>query len=174
MGFIRPSKVLEQLSLKENMLAAEFGCGAGQFTLELAKRLSNGKVYGLDIQEEPLSVLKREALSRGLYNVETIRCDLETEGASTLPDNLLDLVLIPNVLFEIEERSKTISEAARILKPGGQLLVVDWEEKTGFGPDQRFRVPKKEVQKRAEEKGFVLEKELSAGSFHWAMLFKKR
>jgi cyclopropane fatty-acyl-phospholipid synthase-like methyltransferase len=61
-SFLNPEKILDQLDLKADMLAAEFGCGPGNFVIALAKRLDEGLVYGLDIQEEPLSSQKIRTL----------------------------------------------------------------------------------------------------------------
>ncbi len=173
-GFIRPNQILDQISIEQNMLAAEFGCGTGKFAIELARRLPKGKVYGMDIQQEPLLVLEKEARSKGVYNIQTVRCDLEKEKGSTLPDDYLNLVLIPNVLFQAEERIKIIEEAGRVLRPGGKLLIIDWKRESGFGPKQTLRVSEEEVKEKTEEKGFKFEKELESGDFHWALLFEKK
>ncbi len=173
-GFIRPNEILDQIPIEQNVLAAEFGCGTGKFALELARRAPKGKVYGMDIQQEPLLVLEKEARLKGTYNIQTVRCDLEKKGGSTLPDGYLDLVLIPNVLFQAEERIKIIEEAARVLRPGGKLLILDWKRESGFGPESKMRVSPEEAREKTEEKGFKFEKELESGSFHWAFLFEKK
>ena len=61
-NFLNPEEVLDQLDLKVNMVAAEFGCGSGGFAIPLAKKLDEGLVYAIDIQESPLSALKSMAL----------------------------------------------------------------------------------------------------------------
>ena len=165
--------VLDSLSIKDGMFVAEFGSGSGDFSLELAKRIPEGKVFALDVQGGPLSALKSKADSKGVYNIQTITCDLEEKKGSTLPDNYLDLVLIPNVLFQAEDMSAFIEESFRILKNGGKMLALDWEEATAMGPSRDMRVSKDEVKRVSEENGFVLEKEIDAGIYHWSLLFKK-
>jgi len=171
-GFLNPNKVLDELELKEDMIACEFGCGSGSFTIPLAKRLKEGKVYGLDVQEEPLSALKGRTRLEGVSNIETIRCNLEEEGGSTLPDQFLDLVLIPNVLFQAEDKKTMMREAIRVLKNGGRVLVVDWKEDPSFGPKEG-RISAKEAKEIAKELGLKLEKEFEAGIFHWGLIFTK-
>lgn len=171
-GFLDPENVLKELELKEDMVVAEFGCGSGNFAIPLAKKLKEGKVYGLDIQEEPLSALKGRAQLEAISNIETIRCNLEEEGGSTLPDGFLDLVLIPNVLFQIEDKKIMMGEAVRILKKNGKILVADWKEDSSFGPKEG-RIPAKEVKKIAKELGLRLEKEFKPGIFHWGLIFEK-
>jgi len=171
-GFFEPNKILNKLELRDDMVAAEFGCGSGDFAISLAKKLKEGRVYGLDVQEEPLSALKGRARSENLFNVETIRCDLEERGGSTLPDAFLDVVLVPNVLFQAEDKKAMLREAARVLKREGQMLVIDWRKESVLGP-KTGRVSAEEVKEMAEEMGLELEKEFEAGAFHWGLIFKK-
>lgn len=169
-GFLDPNKILNELELREEMMAAEFGCGTGTFTILLAKRLKEGRVYGLDIQGEPLSALKGRAKLEGVLNIQTIQCDLEEEGGSTLPDEFLDLVLISNMLFQTENRKAVVKEATRVLKKEGRILIVDWKEDSLLGPKEG-RISSQEVKNVAEELGLKLEKEFEAGSFHYGLLF---
>ncbi len=167
-----PEEVLNNLDLRSNMTAAEFGCGGGGFAIPLAKRLKQGKVYGLDIQEEKLSALKNKATLENISNIQTIVCDLEKEKGSTLKGGSLDLVLIPNVLFQAEDKTAIIKEAKRVLKEAGEILVVDWKKESSLGPKQG-RVSKEEVQKITKEIGLKLKKEFSPGDYHYGLVFRK-
>lgn len=172
--FLDPNNVINQLELREDMKAAEFGCGSGDFTIALAKKLVQGKVYvyGLDIQEEPLSALKGRAVQEGIRNIETIRCNLEEEGGSTLPDEFLDLVLIPNLLFQVEDKKAVIKEAKRILKKGAEIVIVDWKKNSTFGPKEG-RIASQEVRVMAEELELKLKKEFEAGAYHYGLIFER-
>lgn len=172
-GFINPEKILDQLDLREDMVAAEFGCGIGEFALDLARRLKQGKVYGLDIQEEPLESLKAKANLQRLSNIQTIRCDLEKDQGSTLLSESLDLVLIPNVLFQVEEKKLFLVEAKRVLKTRGKILITDWKLEKPLGPDKSVRVSSESVKELAKELGLEVDKEFDAGSFHWALILVK-
>lgn len=170
--FLDPERVLDELDLKSDMIAAEFGCGSGSFTIPLAKRLEDGLVYGLDIQEAPLSALKSRALLESVRNIRIARCDLEKPKGSGLSDFFLDLVLMPNILFQIENKTAIIKEAERVLKKGGKLLVVDWLPKASKGPTEE-RVSPAEVKKITKGLGFELKKEFEAGKYHYGLVFTK-
>lgn len=172
-AFLNPEQILANLELRENMRAAEFGCGAGKFVLLLGKKLNEGRVYGVDIQVEPLSVLKSRAQADRIFNIETIQGDLEQDRGSTLPDNSLDFVLIPNLLFQVRNQKAVINEARRILKPGGELLVIDWNPEGSFGPSKQERFPANNVKEIAEELGLKMKKEFEAGDFHYGLIFSK-
>lgn len=171
--FLNVEEVLYGLDLKEDMLGAEFGCGSALFAVQLARKLNKGKVYALDIQEEKLSALRGKLSVEKLNNVHTILCDLEADKGSTLRDNYLDIVLIPNVLFQSENRYAIISEAKRVLKSGGQLLVIDWLESGSFGPKESLVSPD-EVKKIAENLNLLLIKEFITGDYHYGLLFKRQ
>lgn len=170
--FLNPEEILNKLELRSDMVAAEFGCGSGGFAIPLAKRLKDGLVYAIDIQESPLSALKSLSLFEKIVNIRIIRSDLEKPKGSTLPDLSLDLVLIINVLFQTEEKNTIISEAKRVLKRGGNLVVIDWLPGTSQGPIEG-RISAEGVKKIVDGSGLKLEKEFEAGKYHYGLVFSK-
>jgi len=170
--FINPEEILDQLQIEPDMVAAEFGCGSGGFLIPLAKKLEDGLVYGIDILQEPLSALKSRSLLENVINIRLIRSDLEKPRGSTLPDLSVDLVFIPNVLFQITDKNATINEAFRILKTRGKLIVIDWLPQAAQGPETG-RVAPKEIKEIAKENKFQLEKEFQTGKYHYCLVFKK-
>jgi len=171
-SFLNPEEVLDQLEIKPDMVAAEFGCGSGGFAFPLARRLDEGLVYGIDILEAPLSALKSRMLVENIINIRIICSDLEKPRGSTLSAFSLDLVLIPNVLFQVEDKNAIISEAARVLKKGAKLLIIDWLPGASQGPVEG-RISPDEVKKIARQNGFNLEKEFEAGKYHYGLIFQK-
>ena len=170
--FLEPEKIIDQLELKPDWHAAEFGCGPGGFAITLAKKLLKGIVYALDIQEEPLSALTGRAKAEGLSNIRTIQTDLEEPKGSTLQDQSLDLILMPNVLFQMEEKEAVLKEARRVLKPKGQIAIVDWKPDSPFGPEEE-RVSFDEAYAIIKRLEMKLVKEIDAGTYHWAAIFRK-
>lgn len=170
-GFLNPNEVLKQLKLRADMAAADFGSGSGGWAIPLAKKLEDGKVYAIDILEEPLSVLRAKSQLEKIRNIQTIRANVENKNGSTLSNSSVDLVLITNLLFQTEKREEVFEEARRILKSGGKVLVVDWQENSPQGPIEG-RVSEKEVKKIAENLGFNLEKEFEAGIYHYGLVFR--
>lgn len=154
------------------MIACDFGCGSGGWAIPLAKILEDGIVYAIDILEEPLSALRSAMNLEKIRNIRPIRSNAENKNGSTLPDASVDLVLTTNLLFQIVNKRAVISEAKRILKNGGKVLVVDWKEDSPQGPAEG-RVSEREVKEMAEESGFKVEKEFKAGSWHWGLVLVK-
>lgn len=145
-GFLNPNEVLKQLKLRADMIAVDFGSGSGGWAIPLAKKLEDGTVYAIDILEEPLSALRSAMSLEKIRNIRPVRSNVENKNGSTLPDSSIDLVLITNLLFQTEKREEVFEEARRILKSGGKVLVVDWEEDSPQGPVEG-RISEKEVKK---------------------------
>ena len=171
-SFLNPQEVLNQLKLEGQMIVADFGSGSGGWAIPLAKRLKFGKVYAIDILEEPLSALKSKAEVAKAYNIETIRSNIEGKEGSKLPNLSCDLILITNLLFQVEDKNKILIEAKRVLKKGGKILVVDWFPQAPQGPKEG-RISPEEVKKMAKNLNLKLEKEFQAGVFHYGLIFTK-
>jgi len=171
-SFLNPDQILEELDLKPNMIVADFGCGSGGFTIPLALKLEEGMVHAFDIQEQPLSVLKSRFLLDNLNNIKITKCDLERPKGSNLTPESIDMVFIPNVLFQVENRSAIIIEAFRVLKKKGQLVVIDWIGKN-IPADIEVQISKDEVIRLSKDQGFTFEKEFDAGQYHFGVIFTK-
>lgn len=172
-NFIDPNKILEHLDLRPDMIAADFGCGSGGSTIPLAKKLYDGLVYALDVQEGPLNALKGRANAEKINNVKFIRCNLEKLGGSKLSDASVDVVLIVNTLFQTEDKKGIIIEAKRVLKEKGILMIADWLPKSGFDGIAEGRIAPDKLKKIAADAGFSLKKEFEAGKFHFGLIFEK-
>lgn len=172
-SFLNPQKILDQLELRPEMRAADFGCGSGHWTIPLAKKLKQGEVYGfvygIDILEEPLSVLQQKLQAQDITNLKIIRADLEKEKGSTLPAYSLDFILATNLFFQIADKQAIMKEVKRVLKPDGQVLVIDWLVDAPLGPKQG-RVSVEEMRNLAKKFGFEVKREFKAGIYHWGMV----
>lgn len=170
-GFLNPNETLKQVKLKKNMVAADFGSGSGGWVVPLAKILEEGKIYAIDILEEPLSALRAKVKLEKIFNVEARKADVEK--GTTLLSNSCDLVLMTNLLFECENKKKVLEEGKRILKKGAQLLIVDWARDNPLSPEIEW-VDFDEIKKMTEELGLNLEKEFEAGAYHQGLLLTKQ
>lgn len=169
-GFLNPIEILNNLDLREDMAAADFGCGAGGWTIPLAKKLKEGKVYAIDILEEPLSVLKSRANFEKIFNIEAIRADVEKR--TPLSSDSVDLVLMTNLLFECEDKKAVLEEGKRVLKAGGKILIVDWIKDNPLTEEIEY-VSFDEIKKIAKDLNLELEKEFEAGAYHLALILIK-
>lgn len=173
-GLLQPEEVLKQLNIEKDMKIADFGCGSGYFTIPLAKLAEEGMIYALDILSEALEAVRSRAKLEGLFNIETKRCDLETPGGSDLENASVDMVLLGNILFQSPKKNAIIKEAERVLKKGGNLIIIDWKADQFMGPPKNLITSPENIKKITKEKGLVFEKDFPVDRYHWGMVFKKQ
>ena len=170
MEFLDPNKVIEELDLQEEMVVADFGCGSGGWVIPLAKKIEKAKIYAIDILEEPLSVLKAQIQNQKLFNIEVIRANVESKRNLSIEDKSCDLILMTNLLFQCEDKKLVLKQGKRILKSNGEILIVDWKDGVGLGPEQG-KISADEVKKIAQEIDLKMKKEINAGKYHYALVF---
>ncbi|MGH7239360.1 MAG: class I SAM-dependent methyltransferase [Candidatus Saccharimonadales bacterium] len=165
-------QVLSYLQLEPDMRVAEFGCGAGFFSVALAGRLPRGIVYAIDIQNHRIERLKSDMRHLGMFHVKAQCRNVEVFGGSGLERDSLDAAVIPNALFQSENQHGMMQEAARVLKKGGQLLVVEWVKRNPLRMAMTSANPL-EIKKTAELLNLRLRREFHAGDYHVGMIFEK-
>jgi len=99
---------------------ADLGCGEGYLTIEAARWAS--RVVAVDRSREVLARARDLAKRRGVRNILWKQGDLER---LPLPDRSVDIVLLSQALHHAADPARALAEAARILVPGGRVLVLD-------------------------------------------------
>ena len=167
--------IVSQFGLEPGMRAADFGSGSGYFTIEMAKAVEEGGVItAVDILDNALETVRAKVYASGLKNVHLVRANLEVIGSTFLADESQDFVLLATVLFQNDQKLEVVREAKRVLRPGGQLAIIDWEKNTGgLGPPDEYRTPKDSILNLASQEGFVYEKDIVVDAYHFGMMFRK-
>jgi ubiquinone/menaquinone biosynthesis C-methylase UbiE len=138
--FLRPGEIVQHLRDKkyilQGMKGADFGCGTGYFTALLAQEVGHsGKIYAIDVDEEAIKSAQEFINQFGLRNVKFLHQDLETN--SGLENNSIDFVFISQVLYQSDEPYKIISEAKRVLKDKGYLIILEPQKENPLFTGQR-------------------------------------
>lgn len=175
-AFLEPQRIVRYFGLQEGDHVADFGAGHGYFTIPMAKAVGgNGKIYAIDVQKAVLDIVRSRAKLEHLLNIEPIWADLDHPLGSKLKENFLEFVLMANVIFQSENRAKLFEEAFRILRQGGRLAVIEWDQSPApMGPPINLRIKKETSRSLAEEAGFEFGKEFEAGSHHYGLFFVKK
>jgi ubiquinone/menaquinone biosynthesis C-methylase UbiE len=172
--FSNPQKVLDQMHIDPGMTVADFGSGAGHYSLLLAEKVGpSGKIFAFDVQKDLLLRLKNLAVQQNIGNIQTFWTDLDEPNSTNLKQDSVDRVIMTNVLFQTEDKKALLREAKRVLKPNGLVLVVDWSESFGGLGPRSGNVYKEDVAKKTfEEEGFAIEKNIDAGEHHYGFICK--
>lgn len=128
----RRERLLDHLEWTGRERVLDVGCGRGLMLVGAAKSLTTGKATGIDIwQAEDLSGNRPEAtLENARREGVADRVEIQTADMREipLPDGSIDAVVscaaIHNI-YDARERAKALSEIARVLAPGGQILLDD-------------------------------------------------
>ena len=173
--FLNPEKLIEYSDIHHAMKVADFGASVGHYALHIARRVGGqGKVFAIDIQKDLLTKLQSEAEAAKISNIEIIWGDVEIVGGTKLKNDSVDRVLIANILFQTYDKAGLITEAKRILKKGGKVIVIDWTDSfSGLGPHKKDVVNKKMAKDLFESQGFIYDSEMKAGDHHYGIILEK-
>ena len=168
--------LLDMLGMDIGNMVADLGAGGGLFTLTAARIVGDqGQGYAVDIIKNSLSEIESKARMAGLYNIKTIWSNIEMVGATKIPDASLDYAMLVNVLFQSKKHFEMMSEATRLLKPNGKLLIVDWSNTNpGFAPNNDMKVDKDSLINNSAQINLLLDKEFKAGEYHFGLIFIKQ
>ncbi len=170
--FTKPESIISYAGVSHGMKIADLGCGSGAYTLASSPHALGGSVYAIDIQKDLLARLKNEAMWNSLSNIEYVWGDIERLGGTKLKEDIIDIAFACNVLFQLEHIEGFIAEVARILKNGGKVVVIDWEDSfNGMGPKSSTVIPKERARELFENKGFTFEEYINAGDTHYGIIF---
>ncbi|MDV2990190.1 MAG: class I SAM-dependent methyltransferase [Dehalogenimonas sp.] len=146
-----PELLAEVGCVEAGMVCVDLGAGTGTFTLPLAELAGpTGQVYAVDDSGELLDVIKGK---HPPPNVTLIQADFTASG---LASGMADFCLAAFVLHETKSPDKLLTEAYRLLKSGGRLLVMEWRaEFDSPGPPQHIRVSACRSARLFREAGFT-------------------
>lgn len=175
MAFAEPVENIKNLSIGEGYKVADFGAGSGHYALAVAARVRNsGQVFAVDVQKDLLSKLQSTAREKGFRNIEVVWGDLDKPKGSKLRDSMVDAVIVSNILFQSAHKDEVAKEAFRILKPAGEVMVIDWSDSWGnLGPTPESIVSEDEAKTVFESAGFKFGRSFPAGDHHYGMILTK-
>ena len=117
-------KALAKLDLKSNSKVLDVGCGCGATTLEIAQRVSEGSVTGLDISVPMLDKAKSEASIQGVANVDFQIIDVQVDQ---LASEEYDYVYSRFGVMFFEDPYEAFKNLSSSIKKGGELSFVCWQ-----------------------------------------------
>jgi ubiquinone/menaquinone biosynthesis C-methylase UbiE len=165
-----PGEIVAQLALDRGNNVADIGAGTGYFALPIAKAVAPGLVYAVDLQPEMLKLLDQKLGAPGAPdNLHLVEGDA---AATRLADGCCDVALLANMWHEIDEHAPVLREMARILKPRGRVVVLDWRPDVDRppGPPLEHRIPADDVRDTLEKNGWSVLSNQQVGTYSYLVI----
>ncbi len=126
-------RIVKAAGVKPGWTVADVGAGTGLFTMLFAEAVGKeGKVLAVDIAAPFLAKIRERARKEDRTNVETV---LGTDKDTKLPANSVDLAYICDTYHHFEFPEDTLASIHRALKPGGLVVLLDFQRIPGQSSD---------------------------------------
>jgi cyclopropane fatty-acyl-phospholipid synthase-like methyltransferase len=148
----KPDQVLDALGLDRNALVADIGAGTGYFSMRLAKRVPDGKVFAVDVEPDMLRYLGERAHREHLNNVIPV---VANDASPNIPEPV-DVILVVDTYHHIDDRRAYFAGLRKSLRPQGRLAIVDFKLDSPEGPPPAHRISAERVTEELKAAGYSL------------------
>ena len=168
--------VLQAVGLKTGDTVADVGAGTGLYTVLFAHDVSpGGSVYAVDVAPRFIEHIAARAEEAGIKNVTPVLC---TQSSVSLPPASIDVAFVCDTYHHFEHPAKTLASIHEALRPGGRLVIVDFEREQGVSSDWvlgHVRAGKDVVTAEIEAAGFkrLAEAEVKGLAENYLLVFQK-
>jgi ubiquinone/menaquinone biosynthesis C-methylase UbiE len=127
--FAKRQEIVATCKLKPGMTVADIGAGTGLFTRLFAKEVGpSGKVFAVDLAPKFIEHIEKTCKDQGRKNVVGVVCKPDSVE---LPAKSIDLAFVCDTYHHFEFPFKTMASIHRALRPGGQVVLVDFHRIEG-------------------------------------------
>ncbi|MCY3732353.1 MAG: class I SAM-dependent methyltransferase [Rhodospirillaceae bacterium] len=136
---LKPDEVVAALMLAENAVVADLGSGPGVFTIPLARQVTRGVVYAVDVEPRQLAALRSRVTDAELNNIVPV---LASHSTPHLPPASLDLILVVDTYHHLEDRVNYFRRLRSMLRAGGRLAILEYRAgELPVGPPAARKLP---------------------------------
>ncbi len=170
----KKAEIVEATGVKPGMAVADVGAGTGLFSRLFAARVGKeGRVYAVDIAQNFVDHVEESCRQENLNNVVGVVCKPDDVA---LPPNSVDLVFICDTYHHFEFPEKTMRSIQSALRPGGELVLIDFKRIEGESSDwilNHVRAGQETFTKEVLDAGFRQVEEKSLLKDNYFVRFKK-
>ena len=172
-SYQKPHEVLTALKIKPGEVIADIGAGSGYFTFRLSHFVgAKGKVYAVDVSPEMILHINRRIRDLKATNVITVLADPDDP---LLPENSINRFFFSESWHHIENQSKYLALMKKLLKPGGEVVMIDFQKKElPIGPPMQMKISREDLIKQMEASGFRLTHEYTFLPYQYFLVFGRK
>ena len=123
-------RIVQALGLQRGMAVADIGAGTGLFTLLFARALGEtGRVYAVEVSQGFIDGILARTRD---YHVNNVIGVLATHTETGLGPGSVDLAFLCDTYHHLEHPKETLASIAQALRPGGELVVIDYRRVPGI------------------------------------------
>jgi ubiquinone/menaquinone biosynthesis C-methylase UbiE/copper chaperone CopZ len=155
--YAKRREIVQAVGLRPGEAVADIGAGTGLFTLLFAEQVApKGTVYAVDIGPAMLQYIAEQA--EKLEYMGVITPVLNTQNSAMLPSASIDTAFICDTYHHFERPEKMLASVHRALRPGGRLIIIDFDLHKGSSEfvKQRARAPKEDYFREITSAGFKI------------------
>ena len=169
----KPDEVIKALGIQPGETIADIGAGSGYFAFRFSRHVGeSGRVYAVDVSSDMILFMNRRIRDLKLKNVVTV---LSAPDDPLLMDNSVDRFFICNTWHHIENRSQYLALMKKMLRPGGQIIDIDYHKKElPVGPPLEMKIAREDVVRLMESYGFKLAQEHHFLPYQYFLVFTPR
>jgi len=148
---IPPDYIQSKLDMDKSEVFVEIGAGTAFFSIAFLQQFKPSIIYACDLNETMINWIK-ENVTQKHRNIIPVKNE---ENSVPLDDGIADLVFMITLHHELDNPSLILDESYRILKPGGEIFIVDWKkEDMPQGPPVSIRCFPQQVKEQLIKSGF--------------------
>ena len=151
----KPHEVIMALGLAPDAVVADIGAGTGYFAVRLAHFVPKGRVLAVDSESAMVKHLEARAQKAGLSNLKAV---LGRGDSPQLPEKV-DLAMLVDVYHHIDRRDAYFRALRENLKPGGRVVIIDFNQTSPVGPPVRERISAEKVRGEMAAAGYRVKSE---------------
>ncbi len=166
----KPDALVASLGLKPGMCVADLGAGTGYLTRRLSAAVGpTGTVLAVEVEPNLVTHLRARAEKEGSANVVPVLASLDNPR---LPAAAVDVLLIVDTYHHIDGRVAYMRAQRRALRPGGRVVVVDWEKRPlPVGPEMDHKLAREQVVDEMQRAGYRLVEQPAVLEHQYVLVF---
>jgi SAM-dependent methyltransferase len=169
----RTDLLVRALGLKPGMVVADIGAGTGYLARRMAPAvLPGGKVLAVDVQPQMVALLQATVRESGLSQIQP---RLGAEDDVRLPASSVDLAIMVDVYHELAFPHEVLASIIRALKPGGQLVFVEYRAEDPQVPIKALhKMSEAQIKREAAVHELAWDRSVAGLPWQHLVVFRKR